>query len=234
MKRVIGVMPLYDDEKSSVWMLPDYLEAIRAAGGLPVILPPTGDGEEIGQLFDACDGFLMTGGHDVSPALYGQEPEPCCGPCHAVRDAMEQRILSLALEADKPLLGICRGFQLLNVHLGGTLYQDLDAQFGSRVMHNQKPPYQEPCHGARVFRDTPLFSLMGRETIRVNSHHHQGVRTLAPGLVAAAQAEDGLTEGLWLPEKRFVMAVQWHPEYLYPKEEGQLRLFKSLVAGRVL
>ena len=121
-KPIIGVTPLWDEEKKSYWMLPGYLEGVKEAGAIPVILPLTTNGADIAQLVDLCDGFLFTGGQDVDPQLYGEAMEPFCGELCPARDALEQELLRQALERDKPILGICRGIQFLNAALGGTLY----------------------------------------------------------------------------------------------------------------
>ena len=117
-KPIIGVTPLYDIERESIWMLPGYLEVLTACGGLPVILPLEADGTDPQQLVDMCDGILFTGGQDVAPALYGQEPLPLCGECHEGRDKLEQALFKAAFQADLPIFGICRGMQFINVMMG--------------------------------------------------------------------------------------------------------------------
>lgn len=141
---LIGIVPLVDEARESYWMLPGYMQGVEQAGGVPVMLPLTDDAAALRQLADTCDGFLLTGGQDVFPALYGAAPTPQCGQTCPARDAMEARLLDLALAADKPVLGICRGIQFLNVHLGGTLYQDLPAEHPTAANHHQTPPYDVP------------------------------------------------------------------------------------------
>ena len=126
---------------------------------------------------------------------------------------MEQAVLAHALAQDKPVLGICRGIQLINVLLGGTLYQDLPRQHPSDVTHHQRPPYDVPSHTVRLVPGTPLHDLLGRDTLAVNSYHHQAIDRLADGLTAMAYAPDGLVEAVCLPSQRFLWAVQWHPEF---------------------
>ena len=229
-KPVIGVLSLVDTQRDSYWMLPGYLDGVTAAGGLPLMLTPTEDPEEIAQLAGLCDGFLFTGGQDVTPEVYGQEKTPLCKECVPIRDRMEVCLLKEALAADKPLLGICRGIQILNAALGGTLYQDLPAQFPSSVEHHQSPPYWQPVHEVKVAAGSPLHRLLCKERLQVNSCHNQGVRTLAPGLSAMAWAPDGLVEAVWRPASRFVWAVQWHPEFLCEADDPDSRaLFRALV-----
>ena len=174
------------------------MDGIRQAGGLPVMLPLTHDPDEIAQLAGLCCGFLLTGGHDVSPARYGQAPLPgLIADCPA-RDEMEQAVLAHALTQDKPVLGICRGIQLINVLLGGTLYQDLPRQHPSDVTHHQRPPYDVPSHTVRLVPGTPLHDLLGRDTLAVNSYHHQAIDRLADwpdchGLCAGRTGGGGLS-----------------------------------------
>lgn len=214
-KPLIGVVPLYDSEKESYWMLPGYMEGIVNAGGIPVMLPMTADDGILEELVGTLDGFLLTGGQDVDPALYGAAKSPACGETCPARDAMEPKLLRRALDADKPVFGICRGIQLLNACLGGTLYQDLPAEHGSAVDHHMTPPYDRAVHEVTILADTPLAALLGTMRLGVNSYHHQAVKALAPVLRPMALADDGLVEAAYLPGKRFCMAVQWHPEFSY-------------------
>ena len=231
MRPVIGVIPLFDEEKDSIWMVPGYMEGIRSAGGLPVILPLKADEEMTAQACGLCDGFLFTGGHDVDPAMYGVEKEPYCGPANNDRDVLEKAVFAYALEKDLPVFGICRGIQLINVLCGGTLYQDIPAEYQAegRAEHHMSPPYDVPCHRVEILPDTPLSRLLGKSELAVNSYHHQAVKKLAPVLRSMAVSEDGLTEALYMPGKRFIQAVQWHPEFSYRKDEDARKLFGSFV-----
>ncbi len=143
-KPIIGVMPLWDDDKESIWMLPGYFDGLIRAGGTPVMFPFLSDKDEIFRLMDICDGILFTGGHDVSPAIYGEEPMKCVSSCK-MRDDMEGIVLEKVIETNKPLLGICRGIQFINAYLGGTLYQDIKTQYPSDTEHHQEGLYM-PGH----------------------------------------------------------------------------------------
>jgi len=229
-KPLIGVVPLYDAEKESYWMLPDYMKAVEAAGGLPVMLPLTADREAIRSLAETFDGFLFTGGQDVHPDMYGEPKEPFCGEICEERDAMEKELLELAIRLDKPVFGICRGFQLINAALGGSLYQDLPTQRpDSGIVHRQPKPYDRPVHRVVIVKDSPLHRILGTEELMVNSLHHQGVKRLADRLEPLAFAEDGLIEAAHMPDRTFLLAVQWHPEYSYRADARQLRLFEEFV-----
>ena len=228
-KPIIGILPLTDTEKESYWMLPGYVEGVKDAGGLPFLLTFTDKKEDALIMADMCDGFVFTGGQDVSPEIYGEEKLPECAECSIERDILEKMILTEALKADKPVLGICRGLQFINAALGGTLYQDLDTYFPSEVNHRQKAPYDEPIHRVEVANGSPLYNLLEKESIEVNSCHHQAIKVLSEKAVAMAKAPDGIVEAFYVPEKSFAWAVQWHPEYLYKKDDNSKKIFNAFV-----
>lgn len=231
MKPIIGVIPLFDEEKDSIWMVPGYMEGIRMAGGIPIILPLQADDEEINQVADMCAGFLFTGGHDVGPELYGAVKSPNCGLANKERDELERKVFSYALAKDKPVFGICRGIQLINALCGGTLYQDLSTEYeGSKeTNHHMHPPYDVHCHQVEIEEDTPLYAVLRKLTIGVNSYHHQAIKDLADSLKPMAVSEDGLIEAVYMPGKKFIQAVQWHPEFIYLKDEDARKLFETFV-----
>jgi putative glutamine amidotransferase len=231
-KPVIGVTPLWDESMDSLWMLPGYMDAAALAGGLPLMLPLTRDEAALEQLAGMCDGFIFTGGQDVSPGLYGEGVLPFCGELCAERDAMETALFSCAvLKLNKPALGICRGMQLFNALLGGTLYQDINAQFSRGFPgHKQNPPYDRPIHKVSFEPGSPLNGLLGGGELSVNSCHHQGIAKLAPRLKLMARAEDGLAEAVCMEGRAFVWAVQWHPEMaLAEKSSG--KIFDAFVSA---
>lgn len=229
MRKVIGVVPLWDEKKDSCWMLPGYMQGLEACGALPLVLPLTTDEGVLADALRLCDGLLLTGGHDIDPALYGQAPLPQCGVLCPARDKMEVYLLRAALAADKPVLGICRGIQLLNAVLGGTLYQDLPTQHPSDVTHVMTPPYDRAVHTVEILPGTLLADLFGAGALAVNSYHHQAVDKAAPGLQVMAQAPDGLVEAVRLPGKAFVVAVQWHPEFSYKNDACSKALLQAFV-----
>lgn len=228
-KPVIGIVPLWDEKKDSLWMLPGYMDGISQAGGLPFMLPLTEDITEIKQLVSMCDGILFTGGHDVSPKLYHEEKLAICGECCKRRDDMEALLLKEALQADKAILGICRGIQFINAALGGSLYQDIPAQLPSGVEHHQPAPYDVPSHEVTLLQDTPLYELLQKDSISVNSCHHQALKALSPELTAMAAAPDGIVEAVYMPGRRFVWAVQWHPEFAFRADENSRKIFQAFV-----
>ena len=229
MKPKIAILPLVDAQRESWWMLPGYMNGILDAGGMPVMLPLTRDPEALDEIAGSYDGFLFPGGQDVTPALYGQEKSPECGETCEDLDEMSKALFERILGTGKPILGICRGLQLLNVLLGGTLYQDLPTEHPSEVEHHMRPPYDAVTHSVEVAQDSPLHALLGRTSLGVNSYHHQAVRDLSPQLRAMARSEDGLVEAAWMPGKQFLWAFQWHPEFSYKTDESSRRIFKAFV-----
>ena len=219
MKKTIGLIPLYDDEKESYWMLPGYMKVLEACGALPIMLPLTIDRAEMDACFSFCDGILMTGGHDVDPGMYHEERKATCGVSCSRRDQMEAYLFDRCMREDKPVLGICRGIQLMNVLLGGTLYQDLPSEHPSSVEH----------HKVDVLSGSLLADIIGPGEYAVNSYHHQAVKTLAPRAVAMAYSEDGLVEALCVPKRKFIMGVQWHPEFAYMTDPKSRKLVQAFV-----
>ena len=212
-KKIIGLVPLWDDYRQSIWMLPGYMDRITQAGGIPVILPLKGSEQDIKDAFALCDGLLMTGGHDVDPVLYGEEKKSVCGTICPERDRMEQIVYHMALEEDKPVLGICRGIQLINVLQGGTLYQDLCTEHGSTVSHHMERPYNAAAHEVTIKQNTPLYNLLGVDHLGVNSLHHQAIKELGKDLQVMAVAPDGIVEAVCHVQRSFIWGVQWHPEF---------------------
>lgn len=226
MNKRVGVMPLWDDEKRSLWMLPKYLDGLHAAGLETMIFPFANSQEEVEHLTDLCDGILLTGGHDVNPAIYGEMPINETVVWNEMRDRMELQVIDYALQQNKAILGICRGIQILNAALGGTLYQDLPIQHPSEIDHHMHRPYDRRCHDANILQDTPLYDLLRKDSVIANSIHHQAIKDLSPRLKAMAVSTDGLIEAVYLPEQRFVWGVQWHPEYLFETNKDCMRIFE--------
>ncbi len=230
-KPLIGVTPLYDAKKESLWMLPGYMRGIEEAGGMPVILSMTADAAALERWAATLDGFLFTGGQDVDPSLYGEERLPVCGELCVEKDRIEGVLLEHVLRRDKPALGICRGLQMMNAYLGGTLYQDIPTQKKTLLAHKQKPPYSRPAHAVEILGGTPLRAWIGKERIDVNSLHHQGVKALSERLRAAAFSPDGLVEAAYMPGKCFFAGVQWHPEYSFGTDEAARALLRAFISA---
>ena len=226
---VIGVTPLYDVQRDSVWMIPGYLDGITQAGGIPVIFPLDCGPKQLHQLFDMVDGVLFTGGQDVDPALYGEQRRETCGEICQKRDIMERELLQMCRIHQKPAFGICRGIQLFNAALGGTLYQDLEHELTSEIRHHMAPTYNRAVHCVQIDGDSLLYRIVGEQNIAVNSYHHQGVRELASTLTACAWSADGLLEAVEDRRQPFFLATQWHPELFWRRDENSRKLFRAFV-----
>lgn len=246
-KPVIALTPYHNTETDEAYMRPTYLNAIAAAGGIPVILPLGISQEALSQLVSMFDAFLFCGGPDVHPFHFDEEAHARSGNISVKRDNLELPLLHLAMEARKPILGICRGIQLINISLGGDIYQDISSQFsaGFPLAHTQPFGYAIPSHRVTVLPGTLLERICSASfqppdqessslSLQVNSMHHQAIRRLAPGLTASAYASDGLIEAVEYPEyPAFFLAVQWHPEYLWEQDTVSENIFKSFIMSAV-
>jgi putative glutamine amidotransferase len=225
-----------DSDKLERWeaIRDNYTGAIRAAGGTPLILPIADDDPGlIADYLAGLDGLLFTGGEDVAPAYYGEIRDERCQEPDPERDLFEMQLAREALATPLPILGICRGLQLLNVAAGGTLYQDIGCRPGTLPHHAAKgADRRKLIHSVRVLQGTRLHAIMGVTESLVTSTHHQFVKDLAPGFrVVAESLEDGIVEGVEQPAHPLRVAVQWHPERMYRDYPAQLALFQALVAA---
>lgn len=198
-----------------------YEAALSAAGATVRWIGP----ENIGSVTN-CDGLLIPGGDDVDPKQYGQEKSPLCGKQNPLRDRLDPALLKAFLPTGKPILGICRGMQMLNVHLGGTLHQDIKSM--QTVCHQQAKKRAQPIHPVTVTENTRLHSILGCDQLSVNTLHHQAVDALGQGLAVTARSDDGIAEAIELQAHPFCLAVQWHPEMLarrFPAHHAILAAF---------
>lgn len=232
-KPLIGLTPQYDYDRNRVWIGPNYLNAIRSAGGVPLLLPLQAEKEELTAAAGVCDGILFTGGPDIDPFRFGEETIRQCGVVVPERDKMEESLFDIVLPSGKPILGICRGIQVLNVFLGGTLYQDITAQFPSdlSIAHSQQSGNSVLTHSVLVKEGTLLSQSLTKDYIKVNSFHHQAVKDVAPSLKVAGVSADSLIEAVYLPGHPFFLGVQWHPEHLFDTNEDALRIFQAFVTA---
>jgi putative glutamine amidotransferase len=216
------------------WLGEDYTDGIMMAGGIPFALPNLVIAGEDGGMFfedlaDAIDGLLLTGGEDVDPQLFGEEPRHGLGEISPVRDRFETALLLAMMRRDKPVFGICRGIQLMNAALGGTLYQDLGREWKSTLQHSQRAPRDHLAHAVTISPDSNLQRIFGSDRVSVNTFHHQAIHVLAPGFVATAVSSDGLIEAFELVGRPHIFGVQWHPENLWRKHPLHRRLFTAFV-----
>lgn len=207
-----------------------YIQAIANAGGAPVLIPLGQSGDTLKSLVTSLDGVLFSGGGDIDPKLYSGQPHPRVYSVDPDRDRIEFELVQALIERRKPFLGICRGFQVINVALGGSLYEDIADQHPAALKHDYFPdwPRTHLAHGVQIKAGSRLAAILGSTEFQVNSLHHQGVRRVAAVLSATAFAADGLVEAVELPGHPFGLGVQWHPEWLQtcaPMRE----LFKAFI-----
>jgi putative glutamine amidotransferase len=205
--------------------------AIERAGGLPVLIPSSLQQETLRAIYERLDAVLLPGGGDVNPSQYKSQPNAPLVSVSDARDAMELSMASWALADDLPILGICRGIQLLNVAMGGSLVQDIPSAIESDLRHDIQgdEPRNTFLHEVQLEANSRLASILGDTQFRVNSLHHQALRDLAPNVKVVAKAPDGIVEAIEVPDKHFVMAVQWHPEDLLDDDSRMENLFKAFV-----
>lgn len=207
-----------------------YLRAVQEAGGVPVLLPPQLDTDARTELWSRVAGLVLTGGGDIDPGRFGETAHAALSDVSPARDELELALVDSALGARVPLFAICRGVQVLNVALGGTLWQDIPSDLPTALVHTQKEPRHQPSHPVSATRQTRLADVLGAHEVRVNSMHHQAIRTLGRGLRDVAHAPDGVVEALELPAApALVLGVQWHPEELAPHDPAAANLFRALV-----
>ena len=204
-------------------------DAVTLAGGLPVIVPFTNRPSQANATIKRLDGLIISGGNfDIDPSLYGEKRHKKLGAVIKGRTLSELHLLKAALRQKKPLLGICGGHQLINVHFGGSLYQDILSQNDSAKNHEQKSDPRKTDHTINIEKGSRLSTIVRRKSFLVNSTHHQAVKKLGRGLTASACSPDGIVEALEAADGRFIISVQWHPEYLH-RLEPQMNIFKSFV-----
>ncbi|SIT56114.1 conserved hypothetical protein [Mesorhizobium prunaredense] len=227
-KTLIGIVSEYDDEKEYYFCDNQYTRAIEKAGALPIILPYVA-ADRLEGVINLISGLVLSGGKDLATEFYGAAPH------HAVkvqphRDNFEIELTRLALERSMPILGICRGMQLLNVVAGGTLYPHTIDELPSGLDHRNGIPLDQAAHDVYLEPNSLLFQYNGGSSLlRVNSWHHQAVKRVAPDFIVSARANDGLVEAIEAPGRAFVMGVQWHPEFFCDSEPASRCLFNGFV-----
>jgi putative glutamine amidotransferase len=224
-------------ERSASWTVGQaYVRSLTEAGAVPWLVPLLPDDEAtLRAIFDRLDGVFLTGGVDVDPALYGEERHALCDRPDPSRDATEMTLVRWAAAEDRPLLGVCRGIQAINVACGGSLYQHVADQHPHALEHAWFSALGHArdhlAHEVRVRPGSRLARVLGAEVLPVNSMHHQGIKRLAPGLVVTASAPDGLVEAVERPGNRYFVGVQWHPEELTRTQPAMRRLFEDFIAA---
>lgn len=237
-RKIVGILgstsAATEDSGPKQYLNRAYVWAVENAGGTPIILPVTREPAAISRYLGLLDGLVLSGGVDVDPACFGEEPHPQLGTVDDDRDTTELPLIREALAQDMPIFAICRGIQSLNVAMGGSLYQDIPSQVPSPIHHQQgdlKIPRGQTSHAVRVVPGSRLHSIVEAEEIRTNSFHHQALKQVAEGLVVTGYAEDDIIEAAESPSHRYVVAVQFHPEETAPNDLPSRRLFDAFVAA---
>jgi putative glutamine amidotransferase len=226
---VIGLTTDYRQEERGQYRVPaDYVQAVVLGGGVPVLLPPVDDLEAVGPLLERVDALLLVGGLDLDPSHYQEALHPQTRMVHPRRDRFELALTRAAVSKGLPVMGICLGAQVLNVALGGSLYQHVPEQVASPVGHVPSPGEERAYHRVRVAPDSGLARILGTTDLEVNSSHHQAIRDVAPPLRAVAWSADGLVEAAEDLDRQFLLAIQWHPESLASERPAHRALFTAL------
>ncbi|HUW69622.1 MAG TPA: gamma-glutamyl-gamma-aminobutyrate hydrolase family protein [bacterium] len=224
---IVDDVPFPGMERASVTY--DYVSAVEAAGGIPVLIPVVGGAGTIRRQIALVDGVLATGGYDPDPLLWGEQPNRRIEFVFPEVDQHQIAAVRIATELGKPLLGICRGLQIINVAFGGTLYQDLSLIPDSYIQHYQKSPKYAHGHTVTLVKDSALARTFDTEVIATNSFHHLAIKDIAPGFTVSAYAPDGVIEGIERTAGSSVLAVQWHPEMMYTKHPEMLAIFSRFI-----
>ena len=205
-----------------------YVEAVEKAGGVPIIIPVVSDEEVVENQIKNVDGIILSGGYDVNPQCYGEEPLEQLGFILPEVDKCHIKVIEYCTKYKKPLLGICRGMQLINVAFGGTLYQDLSYIEGCSIKHMQNSKRNSATHTVETVEGSHLYDILGSKGM-TNSFHHQSVKNIAPGFKITAVAKDGIIEAIESEEDVFILGIQWHPEDMVDDSVSMLNIFKKLI-----
>lgn len=225
LRPVIGITCSFEYTNNRFQLGGDYVDAVRDAGGIPLILPHQDN--SIDEILNVISGLLLSGGGDIDPYHTGKEPWPQSGSIDPHRDAFELAITAKALAANMPLLGICRGMQVMNVAAGGDICQDIYRSLPEAYKHTQEAPRWYPTHSIKIVEKTLLKKIIGLDELRVNSFHHQSINHAAPGFVVSAYSSDGIAEAIEGVGQNYALGVQFHPENMFKHYPIMLNLFKS-------
>lgn len=221
---VIGITCSFDYTINKFQLGGDYVEAVRAAGGIPLIL--THEEHSIDEIINVIGGLLLSGGGDIDPCCIGQEPWPQSGNIDPLRDVFELAITSRAIAEGMPVFGICRGMQVMNVASGGDICQDIYRSLPEAHKHTQEAPRWHPTHNIKIIENTLLKKIIGLDELRVNSYHHQSINLTAPGFRISACSSDGVAEAIEGLGYDYILGVQFHPENMFKRYPIMLNLFK--------
>ena len=235
MKPIIGVTASMETDRAYYSTAKRNVKAIIDAGGIPVILPYIIEGEDVAEIVNRLDGLYATGGGDIDPILFGEEPHPKLGLIIPERDQSELILIQKMLEMKKPILGVCRGSQILNIAAGGDMYQDIYSQIDKQLLqHSQKTPFDYGSHFVYVKKDSLLHNLTGEDKLRVNSYHHQANRKVPKEFQISGTASDGVIEAIESKTHPFVLGLQWHPEGMTEvNDEASLKIYAGFIKASI-
>ncbi|WP_103104320.1 gamma-glutamyl-gamma-aminobutyrate hydrolase family protein [Brevibacillus reuszeri] len=234
MRPIIGVTTFLSEQSKYSTVSRNYIDSIYAAGGLPVNIPIISNESNYDDYIQMLDGLLFTGGNDIAPYYFGENPVRELNSMSSIRDEYEFSLFKAAYEKNMPIFGICRGIQLINVAMDGSLYQDIYSQCPGTLGHSpEHTASDEFYHAVQIKVDTQLYEIFGEERIFTNSFHHQSVKKLGNNLIATAYSEDGIVEAIESTEDRFLLGVQWHPECMTKRHPMFLKLFRAFVEASV-
>jgi|SRR5690625_2527416 len=220
MKPIIGIVPSIDEESNQYYSNIENAEAIIRVGGLPYLLPYVTCNRDILRIVNIIDGLYVAGGNDVDPKYFNETPHEEIGEINPTRDIFELHLLKMMFKRNKPVLGVCKGMQMINVALGGDLYQDISSQYKDElIQHKQRAKIVHPTHPIDVKTGTKLYRMIKKKNVYVNSYHHQAVRRLGRNVIVSSYATDGVIEAIESTAHTFVIGVQWHPECLIVSED---------------
>lgn len=228
MRPFIGITPQYDKENNKLISEGGYFECIEEAGGIPVVLPVTEDDEIINEMAEKFDGFVFSCGPDIDPVMYDMKLPIMYRESGCLRDRFEKKLFNQVAKTSKPVLGICRGMQMINVVCGGTLFQDIGSEVETDIDHMMEEPRNRTQHNVSIYIETPLYKMMKEKVISVNSVHHQAIKELSESFVPMAFSFDGLIEAYFMPGMRYMHGYQWSPE-LFPEDEVSKKIFKGFI-----
>lgn len=232
MKPIIGLTMSKGEKKGYHAINNYYIDAVFAAGGIPINIPIREDEKDLDKYIELIDGIIFIGGVDIWPLLYGENPLKQTHVVSAERDRYELSLFKKAYEIKLPILGICKGAQVINVGLGGNLYQDIDLQVAEALGHQPIGISEDELyHSIIIDKDTQLYDVFESEKIYVNSNHHQSIKELGDNLIVSALSEDGIIEAIEASDERYLMGLQFHPECLVKKHSEFLNIFKQLVVA---
>lgn len=238
---LIGVSTMDDNDAAGVHaprfgINQSYCKAVEVAGGVPILIPHLDNPDALRRIYEMLDGILLPGGLDVHPKYYNQEPHPALDPVDVGLDYVETTMLPWAIEDDLPILGICRGEQVLNVVMGGTLIQDIYSQYPTTIDHREsfkRRIRDYLAHDIAIHPDTQLHKLVGEDRVWVNTSHHQSIDKVGKDLIATAWSPDGIVEAIEAPDHHFLIAVQCHPEEMWRKHVWARKLFSQFVEAAI-